>query len=84
MLKVSKRRWKTMKRTNRNPLPALRQGQSQTLVGMADLVEWVMVDFDMIMEMDRLHSCYGKIDCRTRTRTIRFEFSNESVIEWRG
>ncbi|XP_070034787.1 uncharacterized protein [Nicotiana tomentosiformis] len=33
------------------------------------------------MGIDWLHSCYAKLDCRTRT--VRFEFPNESVIEWK-
>ncbi|XP_070036558.1 uncharacterized protein [Nicotiana tomentosiformis] len=49
---------------------------------MADLIELGMVDFDVIMGMDWLYSCFAKIDCRTRT--IRFEFPNESIIEWKG
>ncbi|XP_070038304.1 uncharacterized protein [Nicotiana tomentosiformis] len=46
---------------------------------MDDLIKLGMVDFDVIMEMDWLYSCFSKLDCRTRT--MRFEFSNESVIE---
>ncbi|XP_070036946.1 uncharacterized protein [Nicotiana tomentosiformis] len=49
---------------------------------MADLIELGMVDFDIIMGMDWLYSCFAKLDCRTRT--IRFKFPNESVIEWKG
>ncbi|XP_070045505.1 uncharacterized protein [Nicotiana tomentosiformis] len=49
---------------------------------MADLIELGMLDFDVIMGMDWLYSCFAKTDCRTRT--VRIEFSNESVIEWRG
>ncbi|XP_070034544.1 uncharacterized protein [Nicotiana tomentosiformis] len=41
-----------------------------------------MVDFDVIMGIDWLYSCFAKLDCRTRT--VRFEFPNESVIEWKG
>ncbi|XP_070002521.1 uncharacterized protein [Nicotiana sylvestris] len=48
----------------------------------ADLIELVMVDFDMIMGMDLLYSCFTMLDCQTRT--VRFEFSNEPVIEWKG
>ncbi|XP_070046764.1 uncharacterized protein [Nicotiana tomentosiformis] len=47
---------------------------------MVDLIELGMVDFDVIMGMDWLYSCYAKLDCQTRT--VRFEFPNESVIEW--
>jgi len=49
---------------------------------MADLIELRMVDFDVIMGMDWLYSCFAKLDCRTRT--VRFEFPNEPVIEWKG
>ncbi|XP_070046666.1 uncharacterized protein [Nicotiana tomentosiformis] len=34
------------------------------------------------MGMDWLYSCFAKLDCRTRT--IRFEFPNDPVIEWKG
>ncbi|XP_070057116.1 uncharacterized protein [Nicotiana tomentosiformis] len=40
-----------------------------------------MVDFDVIMGMDWLYLCFAKLDCRTRT--VRFEFPSESVIEWK-
>jgi len=49
---------------------------------MDDLIELGMVDFDVIMGMDWLYSCFSKLDCRTRT--VRFEFPNEPVIEWNG
>ncbi|XP_070010160.1 uncharacterized protein [Nicotiana sylvestris] len=49
---------------------------------MADLIELGMVDFDVIMGMDWLYSCFAKLDCRTRT--IRLEFPDEPVIEWKG
>ncbi|XP_070050513.1 uncharacterized protein [Nicotiana tomentosiformis] len=49
---------------------------------LVDLIELGMVDFDVIMGMDWLYSCFSKLDCRTRT--ISFEFQNESVIEWKG
>ena len=35
-------------------------------VMFADLIELDMVDFDIILGMDWLHSCYASIDCRTR------------------
>ncbi|XP_070013344.1 uncharacterized protein [Nicotiana sylvestris] len=47
-----------------------------------DLVELGMVDFDVIIGMDWLYSCFAKLDCQTRT--IRFEFPDEPVIEWKG
>ncbi|XP_070054342.1 uncharacterized protein [Nicotiana tomentosiformis] len=49
---------------------------------MVDLMELGMVDFDVIMGMDWLYSCFSKLDCRTRT--VGFEFPNEPVIEWKG
>ncbi|XP_070005298.1 uncharacterized protein [Nicotiana sylvestris] len=49
---------------------------------IADLVELWMVDFDVIMGMDWIYSCFFKLDCRTRT--IRLEFPNEPVVEWKG
>ncbi|XP_070004324.1 uncharacterized protein [Nicotiana sylvestris] len=45
----------------------------------ADLIELGMVDFDVIMGMDWLYSCFAKLDYRTRT--IRLEFPNEPVIK---
>ncbi|XP_070014990.1 uncharacterized protein [Nicotiana sylvestris] len=49
---------------------------------MVDLVKLGMIDFDVIMGMDWLYSCFAKLDCRTRT--MRLEFSNEPVVEWKG
>ncbi|XP_070050614.1 uncharacterized protein [Nicotiana tomentosiformis] len=34
---------------------------------VADLIELGMADFDVIMGMDWLYSCFAKLDCRTRT-----------------
>ncbi|XP_070015581.1 uncharacterized protein [Nicotiana sylvestris] len=48
---------------------------------MADLIELGMVYFDIIMVMDWLYSCFSKLDCRTRT--MRLEFPNEPVVEWK-
>ncbi|XP_070041086.1 uncharacterized protein [Nicotiana tomentosiformis] len=48
---------------------------------MDDLIELRMVNFDVIMGLDWLYSCFAKFDCRTRT--IRFEFPTEPVIEWK-
>nr|XP_009792093.1 PREDICTED: uncharacterized protein LOC104239215 [Nicotiana sylvestris] len=36
----------------------------------------------MAARMDWHYSCFPKLDCRTRT--VRFEFPNEPVIEWKG
>nr|XP_009770285.1 PREDICTED: uncharacterized protein LOC104221009 [Nicotiana sylvestris] len=49
---------------------------------MTDLIELGMVDFDVIMGMYWLYSCFAKLDCRTRT--MRLEFPNEPVVEWKG
>ncbi|XP_070040298.1 uncharacterized protein [Nicotiana tomentosiformis] len=49
---------------------------------MSDLIELGMVDFDIIMGMGCVYSCFTKLNCRTRT--VRFAFPNESVIEWKG
>ncbi|XP_070030796.1 uncharacterized protein [Nicotiana sylvestris] len=49
---------------------------------MVDLIELGMVDFDVIMGMDWLYSCFDKLDCWTRT--MRLEFPNEPVVEWKG
>ncbi|XP_070036472.1 uncharacterized protein [Nicotiana tomentosiformis] len=48
---------------------------------VSDLIELGMVDFDVIMEMDWHYSYFAKLDCQTRT--VRFEFPNEPVIEWK-
>ncbi|XP_070004542.1 uncharacterized protein [Nicotiana sylvestris] len=37
---------------------------------MADLIELGMVDFDVIMGMDWLYSCFAKLDCQTRTMRL--------------
>ncbi|XP_070047378.1 uncharacterized protein [Nicotiana tomentosiformis] len=34
------------------------------------------------MGMDWLYSCFAKLDCRTRT--VRFEFSSEPIVDWKG
>ncbi|WMV45500.1 hypothetical protein MTR67_038885 [Solanum verrucosum] len=47
-----------------------------------DLVKLEMVDFDIILGMDWLHSCYASVDCRTRI--IRFQFPDEPILEWKG
>ncbi|KAH0720184.1 hypothetical protein KY290_005094 [Solanum tuberosum] len=41
-----------------------------------------MVDFDIILRMDWLHSCYASVDCRTRI--VRFQFPSDPVLEWKG
>ncbi|KAH0637947.1 hypothetical protein KY290_036496 [Solanum tuberosum] len=51
-------------------------------VTSADLVELEMVEFDVILGMDWLHSCYASVDCRTRI--VRFQFLDEPILEWKG
>ena len=46
------------------------------------LVEFDMVDCDVILGMDWLYDCFAFIDCRTRI--VKFNFSNEPVLEWKG
>ncbi|XP_049397344.1 uncharacterized protein LOC125861504 [Solanum stenotomum] len=41
-----------------------------------------MVDFDVIMGMDWLASCYATIECRTKL--VHFHFPKEAVLEWKG
>ena len=41
-----------------------------------------MVDFDVILGMDWLHSCYALVDCRTRI--VHFQFPDEPILEWKG
>ncbi|XP_070002582.1 uncharacterized protein [Nicotiana sylvestris] len=49
---------------------------------MAKFIELGMVDFDVIMGMDWLYSCFAKLDFRART--MRLGFPNEPVVEWKG
>ncbi|XP_070011165.1 uncharacterized protein [Nicotiana sylvestris] len=48
----------------------------------ADLIELEMVDFDVIMGMDWLSSCYAMLDCHAKI--VRFQFPNKEVLEWKG
>ena len=41
-----------------------------------------MVDFDIILGMDWLHSCYDLVDCRTRI--VCLQFPHEPILEWQG
>jgi len=52
-------------------------GVRETLV---DLIELDVLDFDVILGMDWLHSCYASLDCRTRK--IILKFPNKQVIKW--
>ena len=47
----------------------------------ADLVELPMHDFDVILGMDWLHSCYACINCRNRVVRFRFPNGEELVLE---
>ncbi|XP_070050781.1 uncharacterized protein [Nicotiana tomentosiformis] len=49
---------------------------------MADLIELGMIDFNVIMGMNWLYSCFSKLDCRARI--MRLEFPNEPTVEWEG
>ncbi|KAH0661672.1 hypothetical protein KY284_026603 [Solanum tuberosum] len=49
---------------------------------LADLVELEMVDFDVIMGMDWLASCYATVDCQTKI--VHFQFPKEAVLKWKG
>ena len=48
-------------------------------VTSADLVELEMVDFDVILGMDWLHSCYASVNCITTI--VRFQFPDEPILE---
>ena len=48
----------------------------------ADLVELPMHDFDVILGMGWLHSCYSFLECRSRV--VRFRFPNEEEIVQEG
>ncbi|XP_015170733.1 uncharacterized protein [Solanum tuberosum] len=48
----------------------------------ADLVELIMLEFDVIMGIDWLAACYANIDCRAKI--VLFYFSGEPVLEWKG
>ncbi|KAF3671894.1 hypothetical protein FXO37_07780 [Capsicum annuum] len=68
-----------------NRLYSLQTQQDQEnspYVVTADLVELEMTDFDVILGMDWLHSCYAIVNCRNRI--VQFQFSNEPVLEWKG
>ena len=41
-----------------------------------------MFDFDVILGMILFHACFASIDCRTRV--IKFNFTNDPVLEWKG
>lgn len=41
-----------------------------------------MVDFDVILHMDCLDTCYASIDCRTRL--VKFQFQNKLILDQKG
>lgn len=49
---------------------------------MADLVEFEMVDFEAIMDMDWFISYYAVVDCQIKR--VYFYFPREAALEWRG
>ena len=49
---------------------------------MSDLVELPMNDFDIILGMDWLHSCYAYVECHSRI--VKFNFPNEVELFWEG
>ncbi|XP_070022391.1 uncharacterized protein [Nicotiana sylvestris] len=49
---------------------------------VADLIELDMVEFNIIMGMDWLASCYANVDYRSKM--VRFQFPWESALEWKG
>ncbi|KAF3631896.1 putative Cysteine/Histidine-rich C1 domain family protein [Capsicum annuum] len=59
-----------------------RLSDSKDWDAMADLIDLYMVDFDAILGMDWLHSCYATLNCRTQK--VTFSFLSEQVIEWEG
>ena len=46
-----------------------------------DLVELIMLDFDVIMGMDWLAACYANIDCRAKI--VRFSFQVSQSLSGR-
>ena len=51
-------------------------------VTSADLVKLEMADFDVILFMDWLHSCYASVDCRSRI--VGFQFPDKPILELKG
>ena len=41
-----------------------------------------MVDFDVILGINWLHSCYSLMDCRTKI--FHFQFPDGPILEWKG
>ncbi|XP_070014647.1 uncharacterized protein [Nicotiana sylvestris] len=49
---------------------------------LADLIVLDMIDFDMLIEMDWLSSCYAIVDCHAKI--VKFEIANEPSFILRG
>ncbi|XP_070038242.1 uncharacterized protein [Nicotiana tomentosiformis] len=49
---------------------------------IVDLLIFPMSDFDVIMGMDWLASCYASVDCHSKL--IRFDFPGEPCLVWKG
>ena len=49
---------------------------------LADLFEKYMVDFNVIIDMEWISSCYAKVDCRIKL--VNYQFPKEAVLEWKG
>ncbi|XP_070007293.1 uncharacterized protein [Nicotiana sylvestris] len=62
-----------------DPMIARRVCRDCTVV---DLIELDMVEFDVIMGMDWLASCYANADCRSKM--VRFQFLGEKLLEWKS
>ena len=48
----------------------------------ANLIELPVHDFDIILGMDWIHSCYAFFDCCSRV--VRFHFPDEEELVWEG
>lgn len=51
-------------------------------VTSVDLVELWMIDFNVILIIDWLHSCYASVDFRIRV--VHFQYPNKLVLKWKG
>ena len=48
----------------------------------ANLIKLPMHNFDIVLGMDWLHSCYDCFDCHSRV--VRFRFPDEEELVWEG